>query len=72
MPDKSPAISVGDFLYKLILRHGSMDMLISDKVLFAHRNTIHAFTGLTPSHEVLYGRKAKLTWICSHRKTKLK
>ena len=30
MPDKSPA-SVGDFLYKLILRHRSMDMLISDQ-----------------------------------------
>ena len=40
--------------------------LFIDEVLFAHRTTVHAFTGLTPSHEVLYGRKAKLTWICSH------
>ena len=30
LPDKSAA-SVGDFLYKLILRHGCMDTLISDQ-----------------------------------------
>jgi len=33
--------------------------LFIDEVLFAHRTSVHASTGLTP-HEVLYGRKAKL------------
>ena len=46
--------------------------LFIDEVLFAHRTSVHASTGLTSSHEVLYGRKAKLTWICRDRKTQLK
>jgi len=61
-----------DALRKVSNEHCDDWDLFIDEVLFAHRTSVHAFTGLTPSHEVLYGRKAKLTWICSHRKTQLK
>ena len=60
-----------DALTKVSNEHCDDWDLFIDEVLFAHLTTVHDSTGLTPSHEVLYGRKAKLTWICSYR-TQLK